>query len=272
MKLSCALTLATKISGLECPRCTSTAFHKSGRLRGIQRYCCTKCGRTFNETINTPFHGIHDKQKMQDYLQTMHDQKSIRAASKLIGISVPTSFSWRHRILASLKEQTPCAGASPAGIGEITLKHSFKGSRNTENKKMPVTHSLFIADARNIPSIHLLVKTNKTLETALHISNTLRDATKINLAKTKLLSRASKKISHKIMSNKTAAHALAEHVSGSCNNLMQWMARFNGVATKYLQQYWNWYRAESNTSNYENFRIECFGQRQLQQYRKTISH
>lgn len=266
------LTLASKISGLSCPRCSSTAFHKFGRKLGIQRYRCTCCKRTFNETVNTPFHGIHDKKKMQEYLLTMHNQQSIRAASKQTGISVPTSFSWRHRILSSLKEQASLSNSSPAGICEIQLPHSYKGTRRMQETKKPATHSLLICDARGITNLQLLVSNRKPFEAALLITNSLRDTTSIGVTKTNILSRAAAKIAHRKTKYKSQAQSLTDSAHNTVRLLTSWMARFNGVATKYLQQYWNWYRAEANFPDFERFRTECFGQRQLQHYRRIIQH
>ncbi len=49
------------------------------------------------------------------------------------------------------------------------------------------------------------------------------------------------------------------------------MSRFNGVATKYLQQYWNWFRAESVSITLDRFTDECLGHRQLLNYRKLVA-
>ena len=201
----------------------------------------------------------------------MNDHQSIRAASKQIGISVPTSFSWRHRILASLKDQTPSPGTSPAGITEIKIPHSFKGKHSENTIKMPETHSLLISDARGITQLQHLVKNKKTLEAAILITNTLRATATIHTTKTNLLSRARKKIPNKPILSKTTSQAIKSQAIDTANRLTEWMARFNGVATKYLQQYWNWFRAECNTHDTEQFRAECFGQRNLKYYRTVTS-
>ncbi len=264
-------SLATKTSGLACPRCNSTAFHKYGRQLGIQRYCCRNCRRTFNETVNTPFHGIHNKQKMQDYLLTMHDQQSIRTASKQLGISVPTSFSWRHRILASLKEQTTSSFSSPAGVCEIQLPHSVKGKRGFHNNTMPDSRTILISHARGLPTLQMLKSHKKPLEAAVLIISNLQLNTKIAVDKTSLLTRTTHKIPHTIMQNRSEAISLIELASNTASKLACWMARFNGVATKYLQQYWNWFRAEQNSPNYDQFKSDCFGHRQLQYFRSVVA-
>ncbi len=90
-------SIYTRLSGLSCPRCASTVFHRHGRDLGIQRFRCQDCGRTFKETVNTPLHWLHDKKKMQKYVITMYEHKSLRTATEEIGICEVTSFNWRHK-------------------------------------------------------------------------------------------------------------------------------------------------------------------------------
>ena len=40
---------------------------------------------------------------MLDYIRCMIAGKSLRACAKEVGISLPTSFAWRHKILAALQ-------------------------------------------------------------------------------------------------------------------------------------------------------------------------
>jgi transposase-like protein len=45
----------------KCGRCASGAVVKNGHSRGLQRYCCRACGKTFNTTTGTPLAGLHSK-------------------------------------------------------------------------------------------------------------------------------------------------------------------------------------------------------------------
>src|SRR5579875_1964657 len=52
---------------LNCPRCSSTAFHRHGHAHGLQRFRCNECGRTFNSLTGTPLAWLHFKFKWLEY-------------------------------------------------------------------------------------------------------------------------------------------------------------------------------------------------------------
>ncbi len=264
-------TLATRLSGLSCPRCDSTVFHRHGRHLGIQRFRCQDCGRTFKETVNTPLHWIHDKKKMQEYVITMYEHKSLRTAAEEIGICEVTSFNWRHKILSSFNNLATLPSGAPSGICEIILPHSFKGKRDVPDKKKPETRSILIADARGIPCLQLLHEKTKTAEVSKLVDENLHPSAEIANEKTNLLTRAEKKTARSKICHRASRRSIMAQAKAAVKDLESWMARFNGVATRYLQQYWNWYRAELNLGSMDKFQLECFGNRQLMFYRQIIS-
>ncbi len=270
MEQSPLFTFATRLTGLACPKCNSTSFHKHGFDLGIQRYRCKECGRSFKETINTPLHWIHNKPKMQRYISTMHNRQSIRDAAFEIGISKNTSFSWRHKLLSSLAAAGTETSSSPAGICEIRLPHSFKGRRDKPEKSMPDTKSILIADARGIPCLHLLKEKKPVAEVSALFADKLNAASEITSVKSNILSRAVRKTENPEIKHVSLRKSSIAKAVKTINELFSWMKRFNGVATRYLQQYWNWYRLETNTGSLERFSAECLGQRQLQTYRKFM--
>ncbi len=264
-------SLATRFSGLSCPSCASSEFHRHGKDLGIQRYRCKECGRTFKETINTPLHWIHDKKKMQDYLLTMYEHKSLRTAADEIGICEVTSFNWRHKILSSFSKLATSSSSAPAGICEIRLPHSYKGQRNIPEIEMPVTSSILVADARGMPCLELLQNKKKPLQIAQMLEANLHPLAEIATEKSNLLTRTDRKEARQKIRNRAYHRNIMAQAKTQMTELMDWMARFNGVATKYLQQYWNWYRAESNLGSFDRFTHECFGQRNLHIFRALIA-
>ncbi len=205
---------------------------------------------------------------MQDYLLTMYDLQSLRAAAGQIGISEVTSFNWRHKILSSLDNLQTLHTEAPAGICEIRLPHSHKGQRNIPEKKMPETRTILIADARGILCLQQLKKKNRRAEVSEIIAENLHPSAEIASEKTNLLTRAEKKADKKKILNNTCSKSIMAQAKMKISDLNDWMARFNGVATKYLQQYWNWYSAELNMGSLDRFRLECFGHRHLPSFYK----
>ncbi len=270
MEMTQLYSLATRLTGLACPKCASTSIRKHGHCNSIQRYRCKDCGRTFVETVNTPLHWIHHKLKMSRYIWTMSNGYSIRAAAVHLEICKDTSFSWRHKILASLRTEDLVPSSAPVGVCEIKLPHSFKGKRYINKKNMPDTNSLIIADARGIPCLQLLEKKNRVSESAKLLVNNTLQSTQIAVSKSNILTRAKRKIERIEIKHAGSEKLIVSQVSKTVKDLKLWMEKFHGVATKYLQQYWNWYRIESNTASLERFTVECLGKRQLQHYRQLI--
>ncbi len=271
MELNQMISTATRLSGLSCPKCASTSFCKHGKDNNIQRYRCKTCGKTFKETINTPLHWIHRKEKMSLYVWTMHNRQSIRSAAITVEISTSTSFSWRHKLLSSLSAAGTVSDRAPAGICEIRLLLSNKGKTNAINTPKPDTRTVLVADARGIPCLQLLQTRNKVNEISDVLAHNLHPDSEIAGQKNNLLTRASRKTGISEIKHRSSRKSITAQVEKTAGQLEGWMERFHGVATKYLQQYWDWYRIETNTGNFERFESECFGQRQLLTYRMLRS-
>lgn len=268
MELKEMITAATRLSGIACPKCASTSFTKHGKDRNIQRFRCKHCGKTFKETINTPLHWIHKKEKMDSYIWTMANQYSIRKAAVYIEISVSTSFTWRHKLLSSLQKAGIVSDRAPAGICEIRLPFSAKGRPDIDTSKKPDTRSVLIADARGIPCLHVLQNKNKVGEMSDLLGRRLHPATEIAATKINLQSRARRRSGKHEITHRSIGKNIASQAQKIAGQLADWMSRFRGVASKYLQQYWDWFRVETNTAGHEQFGAECCGQRQLLNYRK----
>ena len=46
-----------------CPHCSSEGAVSRGMARGLRRYQCKGCGRTFNALSGTPLSGLHHKER-----------------------------------------------------------------------------------------------------------------------------------------------------------------------------------------------------------------
>ncbi|WP_107952361.1 IS1595 family transposase [Campylobacter concisus] len=89
----------------ECPHCKSTHFVKNGKVQGRQRFICMDCRKTFAQTNNTILYGVKkDLSVWEKYIHCMIEKYSLRKTAQICGISLPTAFAWRHKILDALQQ------------------------------------------------------------------------------------------------------------------------------------------------------------------------
>jgi len=145
-QLSAALTqLSDEIKVLEfiearfdthkvCPFCASAGFYRHGVVRGLQRYRCKHCRKTFNALTGTPLARLRDKRKWLNYLDAMTQSLTVRQSAANTGIHRNTSFRWRHRFLNWISQDRPAALHGITEADETYLLESDKGKRNLGRK------------------------------------------------------------------------------------------------------------------------------------------
>ena len=85
-----------------CPRCDTPGAVSRGRTRGLRRYQCKGCGRTFNAVTGTPLSGLHHKDRQLSFGDTLATGETVQASAERCGVSVGTAFRWRHRFLKAV--------------------------------------------------------------------------------------------------------------------------------------------------------------------------
>ena len=96
-----------KEQGITCPHCQSDKIVANGKLNSVQRYWCRACNKHFRETTGTPLAWLKKKDKWLQYLRCMLSGYSLRKSAKETGISLQTSFDWRHKVLQAFKTMSP---------------------------------------------------------------------------------------------------------------------------------------------------------------------
>ena len=86
-----------------CPRCATPGAVANGKARGLQRYRCRACGRTFGALTGTRLCGLHRKEVWLTFGECLADGATVKAAAQRCGIAVSTAFRWRHRFLEATK-------------------------------------------------------------------------------------------------------------------------------------------------------------------------
>lgn len=255
--------LSTSCERKPCPHCHSPKVYKRGKKKGVQMFQCRDCTKWFNETTGTPLWDIKLKHKWQSYLRCMQQGMSIRKSAKEVGISIQTSFDWRHKILSSLDSFTPKTLSGVIEADEMELPINEKGNKHLKRK--PRKRSSDFKRNRGSNTVVQVVtcversgeKMIKAVETKRltteHIEKVFEQrikpgATLItdNHVSYKGYGKKNPAIKHKTfhakehVSKKDSTIHL-QKVNNTHNQLRKFLRNFNGVSTKYIQNYLNWY-------------------------------
>jgi len=255
-----------------CPHCRAEDVYKRGKQNGVQMYSCKDCGKWYSETTGTPLYDIKLKSKWQSYLRCMEQGKPIKTIAKELGISIQTSFDWRHKILSSLNQLVPDHLSNEIECDELELALSNKGSRHLERKprKRGGDHKRNQGtDQVTVVQVVTAVerKGNKYLRAVESKRLSKEDIKKVFDGR---LDNASTLITDKHPSYKAFAKdnpsikhkalLAKEHVDRNdkdihlqkVNNthaqLRKFLLTFNGVSSKYLQNYLNWFAYSNSIS------------------------
>jgi len=246
-----------------CPHCQVTAAQLApwGWNRGLRRFRCRACRRTCNALSTTRLAHLRKADCWQSYAQALIDGLTVRKAAKQCGISKNTAFLWRHRFLALAAEHHDTRESGIVEVDETFFLESFKGQRSlprpprkrggvgatrgTGKDQIPVMvvrdreghtadFQLSKLDARNVQAaLKPLIDPEAVLCT---------DGAAVYAA----FARTSG-ITHQVVHSgpgqrvrEGAFHI--QNVNAYHSRLKHWMARFHGVATRYLVNYLGWRR------------------------------
>ena len=115
-----------------CSICGGKNYIKHGSYKGIQRYKCKECGKTFSNTTNSLWsYSKKDLNIWIEFIQLMIKKKSLRFCANKLKISLATAFYWRHKILHGLKlDSIPSKLQGNVHINKTIIIENFKGCRN----------------------------------------------------------------------------------------------------------------------------------------------
>lgn len=248
-----------------CPHCQGLHVVRNGMARGLQRYKCRDCGRTFNTLTRTPLARLRYRQRWLGQGQAIIDGLSVTKAAQQLQVARSTAFRWRHRFLALPHH---VKGGHFSGIveaDETCWLKSCKGQPQTRQRQTrPARHRGGRAKTRGMSAEHdvVLVVRDRAgacadqimpaLDTA-HLAAVLQpvlatdavlctDGSAALAAAARLLG-----VEHHAINASAGVHAVGpwhiNNVNGYHGRLKNWLRRFNGVASSYLPHYLGWFRA-----------------------------
>lgn len=245
-----------------CPHCQSAKTSKWGSASGLKRYRCKACKKTFNALTGTPLAQLHKRELWSGHAQALVEGISLRKVASRLDICLETAFRWRRRFLQAPKALKAKELDGAVEADETYFRRSEKGSRKltrpprkrgsrakkrgTSDEQIPV----LVARSRNNDATADEIMADSS---ARSIAAALEPA----IAKSAILVSDGAKAYGTFASKAGLAHVAlniaagervrgiyhVQNVNSYASRLKGWMVRFRGVATKYLDSYLGWYRA-----------------------------
>jgi transposase-like protein len=270
---------------MPCPHCNSAKTIRRGVVKGVEQFSCNECKKNFRGSYGTALFRIRRKDKWQGYLRLMEQGYSIKKAAAELGISIQTSFDWRHKILASLQITLPIQVGGIVECDELQLTKSEKGKRNLDRKprKRGSDGHTHISGKVNVITA---VSRNKGLVTAVVASKKIDGKEAVEALNGRLeadtvlvtdenraynaVKRENQNITHvKINSKKNRTEKPKnklhlQTVGNQHKQIRDFMGPFNGVATKYLPNYLNWFNyrqsQKDNKEKVKSMMVTCLSE------------
>lgn len=280
MRLDSLQNEAGKNKRKQCPHCQSPSIFANGKLNNMQRYKCKGCLKNFSESTGTALASIKKKDLWLNYIRYMFEGKSLVKCAELVGISKQTSFDWRHKILSRLRHEAPEKFSGICELDDIFFNYSEKGSR-TLNRKPRKRGNHGISQGTSDDKVAVLLTQDRSNRKDIQVikrgrirkadlkgaigerldSNTVLCsdshrsftgfARENNYTLKKINARKGQHIVDKVYH--------IQHVNQMSQAIKKWMQQFNGVASKYLQNYMNWFmimeKIKSNSAKIKAFTI-----------------
>lgn len=243
-----------------CPHCGYPQLQRWGVSCTLQRYRCRQCRHTFNALTHTPLARLRHKDRWFTYTQALIDGASVRQAADCCGVAKNTSFKWRHRFLQSPALQKAAKMQGIAEADETFFLESCKGQRHlprkarkrggkakrgTSTAHVPV---LVVRDREGATADFRLADVSaKEMEPVLKpllaadvILCTDGAAAYTVIARNLGVEHHPVNLAQGVHVRRGAYHI--QNVNAYDSRLKQWMVRFHGVATDYLENYLGWRR------------------------------
>lgn len=241
-----------------CPHCDTAGAVARGYARGLRRYQCKGCGKTFGALTGTPLSGLHHKERWLDFGQSLAAGETVSESAERCDVAVSTAFRWRHRFLGTVN-----AGAEKLrGIveaDETFVLVSRIGERHLDRKprkrggkaqKRGLSHE-------QVPILVAADRSGATVSAVLPTvsADALRDVLGPVIEKDAILvsdgcpsyshCAAALGISHQAI-NLSAGERIRgdmhiQTVNSRHKQIKTFLRRHRGVATKYLDHYLRWF-------------------------------
>ena len=247
----------------QCPHCQVSASQLApwGWSRGLRRYRCRSCLHTCNALTGSGLARLRKTDHWPSYCEALIEGLTVRRAAKSCGISKNTAFRWRHRFLALAAGHVAQHESGIIEADETFFLESFKGQRHLPRAPRQ-RGGVSVTRGTGPDQIPVMVVRDRNGQTAdfqlerldaAHVRKALEplvdseavlctDGAAVYAAFARCAG-----ITHQVIQarpgrrvRKSAFHI--QNVNAYHSRLKSWMARFHGVATRYLRNYLGWRR------------------------------
>ena len=78
-----------------CPHCASEQVRRHGSVKGLQRYFCAECRKTFSALTGTPLNRLHQRGKWLNQAVALRNGLTLHQVANELNIHVSTAHRWR---------------------------------------------------------------------------------------------------------------------------------------------------------------------------------
>jgi transposase-like protein len=245
-----------------CPHCGGRNLQRWGRSSGLPRYRCGACRRTFNGLTGTPLARLRKKEHWADQAEALISGESLVKAAERCGVACSTAFRWRHRFLTAPSLDKPKELSGIVEADETFLLESFKGKRSDlprAARKRGGKASKRGLSSEQIPILVARDRAGATIDAVLpklNKASVIGALSGVVTSSNQLCCDGGKAIVGFARKAQIPCHILPapgkprpeapafhiNNVNGYHGRFKEWLSRFHGVATKYLDHYLGWRR------------------------------
>jgi len=250
-------------NGRYCPHCKNHKPIKKGIIRNRQRFYCSSCKKYFTVYAQTILN--YTKKEIstwKHYIKFMFEArpKPIKEISKSIGISERTAFRWRHKILNVLNQKF--MNDNLGGIVEADETFILTSRKGVHIEGIKGRRSGGVSKYRGISreqaGILVAIDRNKNLVSKVYGYGKISGADVVPVLQ-KRIDKNSLLITdgcsaylefakyenieiRQLKGGKPVGGVHMNTVNSYHSKFKQWMYGFNGVSTKYLNNYLAWFK------------------------------
>ncbi len=254
--------------GPACPRCGSAHVHRWGRFSGRRRFRCVSCSRTFSDFTGTRLAYLKRIDDWPRFCLCVAGELSIRGSARVLAADPTTTFRWRHRLLRALHESDDVVLTGEVVVGETRFAYSEKGKGNPKRGAQTVSGARRCR-ARTVWAVVARegARGNTYTEVGGFARFRARDLTAVLLSRTRratclvsgtgrlgAVARAARDLGLRHRST-TGRSLELTGLRAYTTHLRRWLARFRGVATRYLDHYLAWHRMTHSRGSADVFAL-----------------